>query len=197
MITTELPSFILEAAAQFASKDECKEALQGIHLLNCGATIRVAATNGHYAFRAYVEKGQHCSMDNDELLVPVSTFKKKVGYARKAIINSGDGEVRFYGGKKEELSLLEARPCQPLPYQFPQIDQIFPSKEQMSNKPGKPVAFNASYMKTISEVVAKFSETGNVQMHLALPTSAMLFTASLEEADVQMLLMPVQVRDWQ
>jgi hypothetical protein len=66
----------------------------------------------------------------------------------------------------------------------------------MSNKPGKPVAFNASYMKIISEVVAKFSETGNIKMHLASPTSAMLFTASLEDTEVQLLLMPVQVRDW-
>jgi hypothetical protein len=196
MVTTELPAYILEAAAQFASKDECKEALQGIHLLNCGTTIRVAATNGHYAFRAYVEKGQNFSMDNDDLLVPVSAFKKKVSYARKAIINSVEGEVRFYGGKKDELNMLEARPCQPLPYQFPRIDQIFPSEDQMSNKPGKPVAFKASYMKTISEVVAKFSETGNIKMHLASHTSAMLFSASLEETEVQLLLMPVQVREW-
>jgi hypothetical protein len=117
-----------------------------------------------------------------------------VGYARKVVISSG--EVHFYGGRKEELNWLEARPCKSLPYPFPQIDHIFPDANQMGNAPGKPVAFNADYMKVIAETAAKFSETGVCKMHLAaLPTSPLLFTASAENAMIEMVLMPVQVRN--
>ena len=200
-IIVEAPATILHIAAQFAHADPCKEAITGIHLLSTANGMRIAGTNGHFAFRCLVPFGNDCSMTNDEgmgncdLLLPAAVFKKKVAYARKAVIS--DGEVRFIGGKKEE-GLLEARPCLECAWSFPShFDSLWPDPASMENAPAAPTAFNADYMRIICDMAWKWSDNGIVKMWQGnSPISAMLLSTSLDELTLQWLLLPVQLRDW-
>jgi hypothetical protein len=128
------------------------------------------------------------------LLVPASSFKKKVNYAQKVSI--GNGEAKFIGGKKMEMGMLETRPCKESEWPFPsQFDSLWPDPASMENAPAAPVTMNADYMRIICDTIAKFSDNGLVKMHLAnSATSAMLLTANLDDLALQFLLLPVMVR---
>jgi hypothetical protein len=134
------------------------------------------------------------SMGNNELLLPATTFKKKVNYAQKVSI--GNEEARFIGGKKMEMDMLETRPCKESEWPFPgHFDSLWPDPVGMDNAPAAPVTINADYMRIICDTIAKFSDNGLVKMHLAnSATSAMLLTANLDDLALQFLLLPVMVR---
>lgn len=181
-------------AAQFVHYDSCKEGITCIHLQQKDNGIRVASTNGHFAFRCLVPYGESCFMGDNELLLPAITFKKKVNYAQKVII--GNGEARFIGGKKDVMEMLETRPCHASEWSFPgHFDSLWPDPVSMDNAPAAPVTMNADYMRIICDTVAKFSDKGLVKMHLAdSATSAMLLTTSMDDLALQFLLLPVMVR---
>ena len=65
-IIVEAPATILHIAAQFVHADPCKEAITGIHLLSTANGMRIASTNGHFAFRCLVPFGNDCSMTNED-----------------------------------------------------------------------------------------------------------------------------------
>jgi hypothetical protein len=194
----ELPAFIMHIAAQFVSTDATKGSITDIHIQSTANGARIASTNGHFAFRCFVPFGDNCFLGQDELLVPASPFKKKIAYAMKATI--ANDEVRFYGGKKatkEQMELLEARPCiADNAMEFPrQFDSLWPDPASMENAPGKFIAFNASYMKAICDA-AKWSDNGNIKMWQgSSPVSAMLLKADADGLELQWLLLPVMVRD--
>ena len=199
-ILAELPAIVMHMAAQFVHHDPHKEGITCIHLQQRNNGIRVASTNGHFAFRCLVSYGPSCfmtddaSMGNNELLLPASAFKKKVNYAQKVSI--GNGEARFIGGKKAEMDMLETRPCKESEWSFPShFDSLWPDPASMNNAPAAPVTMNADYMCIICDTVAKFSDNGLVKMHMAdSATSAMLLTASMDDLALQFLLLPVMVR---
>jgi hypothetical protein len=199
-VLAELPAVVMHMAAQFTHSDPCKEGITCIHLQQKSDGIRVASTNGHFAFRCLVPYGPFCSFFDSQtladwsLLVPASSFKKKVNYAQKVSI--GNGEARFIGGKKMEIDMLETRPCKESEWPFPsQFDSLWPDPASMENAPAAPVTINADYMRIICDTIAKFSDNGLVKMHLAnSATSAMLLTANLDDLALQFLLLPVMVR---
>lgn len=195
-ILAEVPAIVMQMAAQFAHPDLYKGGITGIHLHLQKNGLRIAATNGHFAFRCTVPFGDHCFINQEELLVPASTFKKKVAYARKVSIV--DGEARFCGGKKDAMGMLETRPCiAPLPadsWIFPShFDSLWPCSKTMENKPGAFIAFDPAYMRTICDI-AKMAES---RLHWFTGNStigAMLLTAESDGLELEMLLLPVQVR---
>jgi len=191
---TKLPAIVMHMAAQFVHYDSCKEGITCIHLQQKDHGIRVASTNGHFAFRCLVPYGESCFMGDDELLLPAVAFKKKVNYAQKVII--GNGEARFIGGKKDTMEMLETRPCHESEWPFPShFDSLWPDPASMNNAPAAPVTMNADYMRIICDTVAKFSDNGLVKMHLAdSATSAMLLTTSMDGLMLELLLLPVMVR---
>lgn len=194
-ILAEVPAQVMQAAAQFASSDPCKQGLTGIHLQGEPGGIRVGSTNGHFAFRCVVPFGNLTYMDQKELLVPAASFKKKVTYARKVSITGS--EARFCGGKKETMDMLETRPCVQSEHTFPVgFDTLWPDPELMKNSPGSFVAFNEEYMRTICDVVAKYPESGTLRMYLNnSPATPMLLTSETEDFQLQFLLMPIQTRE--
>ena len=191
---TKLPAIVMHMAEQFVHYDSCKEGITCIHLQQKDNGIRVASTNGHFAFRCLVPYGESCFMGDNELLLPATTFKKKVNYAQKVII--GNGEARFIGGKKDAMEMLETRPCHESEWSFPgHFDSLWPDPASMDNAPAAPVTMNADYMRIICDTVTKFSDNGLVKMHLAdSATSAMLLTTSMDDLALQFLLLPVMVR---
>ena len=199
-ILAELPALVMHIAAQFVHQDSCKESITCVHLQQKNDGIRVASTNGHFAFRCLVPYGSSCfmaddtSMGNNELLLPATTFKKKVNYAQKVSI--GNEEARFIGGKKMEMDMLETRPCKESEWPFPgHFDSLWPDPVGMDNAPAAPVTMNADYMRIICDTIAKFSDNGLAKMHLAdSANSAMLLTTSMDDLALQFLLLPVMVR---
>lgn len=190
----KVPADIMYIASQFASSDEIRESITGIHLKPEDNGVRIGATNGHIAFRCLVPYGHHCSMGNDQAaLLPAAPFKKKVAYARK--VDICNGLATFAGGKKNLMELLEARPCKPSESEFPpSFDDLW----EQSNDDSKwsKWAFTASYMKTISTIVEKYSETGVAKVSMTGPVSPIAILASSGDLTLQFLLMPVQVPDW-
>ena len=193
----EAPAILLHIAAQFAHPDAYGGSITDIHLKSTANGMRIAATNGHFAFRCLVPFGALCFMQSPEALIPAKSFKKKVAYAQKAIIN--ESEARFYGGKKEGMmDLIEARPCvcdntDEFPSHF---DSLWPDPASMANAPAKPVVFNSEYMRTICDIGAKLSDSTNLKVHMGeSPTSPLLLTTSINDTELQFLLLPVMVRD--
>jgi len=199
-ILIEAPAIVMHMAAQFTSHDESKEGITCVHLQQTNNGIRVASTNGHFAFRCVVPYGPLCSVkrddqavDNNEMLFPAFAFKKKVAYAHKVVI--GNEEAKFIGGRKT-MDMLETRPCKASEWSFPgHFDSLWPDPASMDNAPAGPVTVNADYMRIICDVAAKFSDNGRVKMHFADSAhSAMLLTTSMDGLMLEMLLLPVMVR---
>lgn len=197
----EIPAEILHIASQFVHQDEYKEAITCISLMPQSSGIRVASTNGHIAFRCLVPYGPQCFMQNEEgmgnepLLLPAAPFKKKVAYARKVSIENDT--ATFIGGKKELMEMLEARPCRPSAYTFPeQFDSLWP--EPIKEGTGFwQFAFDASYVKIISTIIEKHTDNGIAKVRLGFtPTSPITIVADNDGLELQFLLMPVQVREW-
>jgi hypothetical protein len=199
-VLIEVPAIVMHMASQFTSHDECKEGITCVHLQQTNNGLRVASTNGHFAFRCVVPYGPLCSVtdneavDNNEMLLSAFAFKKKVAYAHKVIM--GNGEAKFIGGRKDTMDMLETRPCKASEWSFPShFDSLWPDPASMDNAPAAPVTVNADYMRIICDVAAKFSDNGLIKMHFADSAhSAMLLTTSMDDLRLEMLLLPVMVR---
>lgn len=200
-ILAEIPANVMHIASQFVHSDPCKESITCIHLKQTNDGIRVASTNGHFAFRCLVPYGPSCfmaddqSMGNNELLLPALPFKKKVTYAQKVSI--GNGEAKFIGGKNNQMEMIETRPCKESDWPFPNhFDSLWPDPATMENSPKAPVAFNAEYMRIICDMAWKWSDNGTIKMWQGdSPTSAMLLSTSLDLLKLDWLLLPVMVRN--
>lgn len=197
-VLAQVPSLLLQVAAQFASTDPGKPAIQSIQLRNDGETLQISALNGHYAFRCRIPNdtaGDWWMLDA-ELLLSAKTFAKRSAYATQALIRA-DGEARFYGAKKREaIGLLEARPltlgCDG--YTFPPLDPLWP--DSFSNTPGASIAWNAGYMETISKAVEQLAPNNVARFQSNGPTRPLAVSCSTPWDDVwaEFLLMPVQIR---
>jgi hypothetical protein len=204
-VLAQVPAHLLHIAAQFAYDDDTRGSLHCIHLVphGDGSWLRIAATNGHIAFRCVIladsDQCRGAWVRVPELLLPAKVFKKRAPYAQSVLIR-GDGEARFYGAKRgEALGLLEARPVgdvlpdlkTPFP---PGFDQCWP--EAFSNAPGAPVAFNASYMSTICAAAERYGANSVLKMQGNGATTPLLLTANTDNDELmQFLLMPVQLRN--
>jgi len=202
-----LPAQVLYVAAQFASRDEAKQALQLISVRRSGPDqITIESTDGHRAFRFRLPAGEHWYLERDQLLLNAASFRKRITYGHWALVNER-GVVEVLGGKVSKGGkfppgdLIEARPwkheadC----YQFPQLDQLWPDK--FNNNPGGPIAWNASYLGAFLAEVSRYSHNGVVRMECNGAQTPMVFSCScelpaLEGCELEYLLMPVQLRNW-
>ena len=202
-----LPAPLLQAAAIFASTDKAKQALFRINVRAESGRIRLAATNGHYACRFYVpsdgtpDAPAWVSDTAPEFNLDAKPILKRCAYAKWAEVRT-DGEVRFLGGRKAASEFLESRnagdPLPPYGFEFPPaFDSLWP--DSYSNTPGALIAFNADYMATICEAIARLTD-GNQVARLETNSPHAPLRLSCVPADpwgdcvIEFLLMPVQVR---
>ena len=196
-----LPYQVLHIASHFASKDEAKQLLQIIHVRLENGLIRIASTDGHRLFRFEFksnEKNFYLDDDVTELKLDARAFKKSNLKAEKVIIHNNGFSQVF--NKKHRFGIDPVNPVfwkSSIEGTFPHVDQLIPDK--FSNEPGKPIAFNASYLADFGKIVGKASN-GVIKMFTNAPTTPMIFEAAcniegLEDTKLQYLLMPVQVRD--
>ncbi|MFZ9621674.1 MAG: hypothetical protein ACO289_10770 [Prochlorococcaceae cyanobacterium] len=204
-VVGQLPAQLLHVAAQFASDDPAKPALNCVHVLREQGQVRIASTNSHYAFRCVVATDDEgCGgfwLSVPELFLERSALVKRSPYAQTALVRA-DGELRLYGAKRgQQLGLLEARPCGNVTAERrtafpPGFDRLWPS--EISNNAGAPVAFNAGYMRDICAVVERYSPNGVLRWESNEAHKPLRLTADFEPlAGVRLdwLLMPVQLRE--
>jgi len=196
-----LPYQLLHIASHFSSKDEAKQLLQIIHVRLEKGLIRIASTDGHRLFRVEFKSNEETFyLDDDvtELKLDSRAFKKSNLKAEKVIIHDNGFSQVF--NKKHRYGIDPVNPVfwkSSIEGTYPNIEQLIP--ESFTNQPGKPIAFNASYLADFGKVVSKASN-GVIKMFTNAPTTPMTFEAScnlegLEDTKIQYLLMPVQVRD--
>jgi len=204
-----LPYQLLHIASHFSSKDEAKQLLQIIHVRLEKGLIRIASTDGHRLFRVefksneknfYLDDGaQGMSIDDEiELKFDSRAFKKSNLKAEKVIIHNNGFSQVF--NKKHRFGIDPVNPVfwkSSIEGTYPNIDQLIP--DSFTNQPGKPIAFNASYLADFGKVVSKASNSV-IKMFTNHPVTPMIFEAScnlegLKDTKLQYLLMPVQVRD--
>jgi hypothetical protein len=204
-VLAQLPAQLLHVAAQFASKDPCKPAINVVHVLRMPETgrIKIEATNGHIAFRCYLPKPSDDAangfwMECNELWLSRETFAKRPTYATLALIRA-DGEARLYGARRgASVSLQESRPLAGHPCEcgtpFPNLYQVWPG--DYSNAPGAPIAANADYLAVICKAVSTYTENAVLRWACNGPTTPLHFEAATPDGVLmQFLLMPVQLRD--
>ena len=192
-MTAALPSQLLYIAAQFASKDSWKGAIVAINVKKEGETIKITSTDGHRAFRVSFEANETFFMEEEELNLDSSAFKKRIA---KAKVTTLSGEMATVTDDKG--SVITGVPYKTLDVEFPNINSsIWP--DTYKNEPGAPIAFNSSYLASFLTEVARFSDKGHVKMNVNMPTTPMQFDATLElfgdTYETQYLLMPVQIRN--
>ena len=195
-----LPYQLLHIASHFSSKDEAKQLLQIIHVRLEKGLIRIASTDGHRLFRVeFKSNDKTFYLDDDvtELKFDSKAFKKSNLKAEKVIIHNNGFSQVF--NKKHRYGIDTASNVfwkSSIEGTYPHIDQLIPDK--FTNEPGKPIAFNASYLADFGKVVTKASN-GVVRMSINAPTTPMVFEATcnlegLEDTKIQYLLMPIQIR---
>lgn len=202
-----LPPQLLYIAAQFASRDEAKQALQYIHVYAQDGIVSIESTDGHRAFRAELTNQKDDSFGiwfcEGSLLIQRSAFAKRVSYASFAFFKE-DGTVDILGGRPKRgastmpTDLIESRPWKvSTGFSFPSIRQLFP--DTFSNAPGAPISWNARYVAEFMTEVSRFSPNGIAKMQTNGPTTPLIFSSDCEvygcqNVALQYLLMPVQVR---
>jgi hypothetical protein len=204
-VLAQLPAQLLHVAAQFASKDPAKPAINVVHVLRIAETgrIKIEATNGHIAFRCYLPEAQPDDaaggfwMQCNELFLSREAFAKRPPYSTLALIRA-DGEARLYGARKgAALSLQESRPLAGHPCEcgtpFPNLDQVWPG--EFNNAPGAPIGANADYLAVICKAISTYTENAVVRWACNCPTTPLHFEAATPDGVLmQFLLMPVQMR---
>lgn len=187
-----LPAQLLYVAAQFASKDAAKQALQYINVRKADDTITIAATDGHRLFRVRIPAAKAWYLDR-ELMINSAAFKKRVAKSETVIItNHGIAEHR-------NPALIQSVPCSTgCDFTYPEYDRLIP--DSFTNNPQKPIAFNADYLAAFLKEVARYCLNGTVKMQFNSATTPLIFTSThrlaVANVDVELeyLLMPVLTR---
>lgn len=214
--TAVLPYWPVWAAAQFAFTDECKELLQFVHVWSDGDVLQIESTDGHRAFRYRLPCHTPDGMPTlwrvpaQGLLLHAKALRKAVSYS-KLLTVTDEMRAVFHGGKKEALTELSsvnlaghysvntAADCGKVGT-YPNLNQLWP--ERYSNEPGKPWAFNASYLKEWCAVVEKLSHNGVTSCRGNSSSTPFVFRSSYvprigqhcNEPEIELLLMPVLIR---
>jgi DNA polymerase III sliding clamp (beta) subunit (PCNA family) len=192
-MTTALPAQLLYVAAQFASKDSCKGSIVAINVKKEGENIKITSTDGFRAFRVSFGANETFFMEEDELNLDASDFKKRVAKGKVTTLKDSMATVTDDKGV-----IIAGIPYKTVAGEFPNMNSaIWPDTYQ--NEPGAPIAFNSAYLAPFLVEVTRFTDIHNVRMNMNGPITPMQFEATLEmfgaEYEVQYLLMPVQIRN--
>lgn len=191
-MTATLPAQLLYIAAQFATTDDCKQILTAINVKRSEDTITIVSTDGHRAFRVSFDVNEHYHMDEEEITIHASTFKKRIAKARYVRIGDNTAEFKDVNGM-----MLNINPIVNVAGNYPNMNGSI-WLDTYKNTPESPIAFNAKYLAGFLNEVARFSYNGNVKMQTNLPTQPMQFGATVEafgdSFEAYYLLMPVQIR---
>lgn len=202
-----LPPSLLWAAQFAASTDGTKGPICAIEARQSGSLLRIAAVDGHRAFRCFLPPIEGFFLPEKPIRLLSKAFSKAPSRkAVKAEFNDG-GIVTF---KDRNGLVVSSCVWTPDPWalseqDFPNLDQLWPT--ELSCTPGTFVAFNAAYLADFMKVADRLSHNSVVRMYSQdSPCSPIVWQAMLDkswlgdgkeiEDDVVLdyLVMPVQVR---
>lgn len=191
-MTAILPAQLLYIAAQFVSTDECKAIITAVNIKQKDDVITISSTDGYRAFRVSFEINEKYHMDDEELNLHYSTFKKRIAKAQFVRI---DNENATFTGDKCETVI---RSIEPVAGDYPNLNApIWP--DTYHNDPNAPIAFNPRFLAEYLTEMNRYSYIPKVKMEVNKPAAPMQFSATIEpfgdEFETQYLLMPVQMRD--
>ena len=139
-MTAALPSQLLYVAAQFASKDSCKDTIVVINVKKDGENIKITSTDGIRAFRVSFKSDETFFMEEDELNLEASAFKKRIAKGKVTTLKNQMATVTDDKG-----AIIAGVPYETKEVEFPNINtSIWP--DTYANQPGAPIAFNSSYL---------------------------------------------------
>lgn len=209
-IIATLPSALLWAASFASSSDGSKGTLCSIDIRQEGSNIRIASIDGHRGFRCYLPSSDHFYAPAEPLRVAPRAFSKAP--SRKTLVAEIDdgGQVLF----KDKLNQPSgAAVWTPDPWAlsetpFPNIDQVWPSKDQLPSNPGAFISMNASYVADFAKIAAKISQGPHMRLysadspHAPILWESLLCNSWLDDSDaldereilLEYLLMPVTAR---
>lgn len=197
----ELPAQVLLAAAQFASTDDAKPTLNVISVEVTPEAVTLRSTDGHRAFRCRIPAGVCIVSDGAESFeISAAALRKSAARAGYAVIT--EATTTLLSHKRE---ILELRPTSVQSAgSFPNLDQVWPDSYSFDS--GRPLGFNAGYLKSIAGVCEKLAINGCLALSFNAASCATQITA---EADVyaahsreehrltlEFLLMPVMMRSF-
>lgn len=213
-----LPYWPVWAAAQFTSGDEATGLLQFVHVWAKDDCVQIESTDGHRAFRYRLPR---CSSDGapslwrvaeNGLLLHGASLKKSTARA-KLLTVTHDMKAIFHGGKGDMLNeissidlsgregIYDISDCSKAEA-YPSIDRLWP--DYPSSEVYGTWGFNARYLREWCAVVEKLS-TNNISRTKGMsPRAPFIFSATyqprigqhFEEPQLELLLMPVQIRDF-
>lgn len=189
-----LPAPILWAAAQFASKDEGRLALTSIQIQrHDSGAVTVRSCDGHRAFRITLTI-EHAHSSAAELKVSAADWSKpgRLLTAAQWIQIKTDGTAAAIA---HDGSIAELRTWKENPYQFPNLDQCWPTEYDC--EPGAIITTDANYLLSFATVAAELSPKAHITLETSQPNQPLQLTANCRDygAKLEFLLMPVQIRD--
>jgi hypothetical protein len=145
----------LKAALLFASDEETRYYLKGVHLLRRGDHLRITATDGHRLFCAMQMLTPDQSGPNFDVILPRDGLKKALtGVHRNCEVLALDLE---WDGDRVKRAVLNDLAMPPVDGTFPTIERVVPDANAIG---GETASFNPLYLADIGKA-AKIL-TGNV-----------------------------------
>jgi hypothetical protein len=151
----------LKAALLFASDEETRYYLKGVHLLRRGDHLRITATDGHRLFCAAQMLTPDESGPDFDVILPRDGLKKALtGVHRNCEVLALDLE---WDGDRVKRAVLNDLAMVPVDGTFPTIERVVPDANQIT---GEVAAFNPLYLADIGKAAKILA--GNVNgFHLA------------------------------
>lgn len=185
-ISVDVDLRVLRAFAAFASTDETRFYLSGVHVSAIKGGVTYAVTDGHRM--AVRREPVHEQVGVGSILVPASVCKQISKADLKSITADARGVLKIAPGGKSSLALPDRE------IHFEGIDGTFPDWWRCvpSHCTGKPAQFNESYVKAFA-TLANDLEVGSAFIHHSGPSDPCPVTFSAINHDALFgILMPMR-----
>lgn len=200
MNSIELPAQLLLAAAQFASTDAAKPNICVVSITNNGEGVTLRSTDGHRAFRCHIPASL-CEIDGDLTTLEISAAQLRKSAARAGVAIITEAATTLLSNKREAL---EIRPTNIETVVFPNLDRVWPDSYSFDS--GRPLGFNAGYLKLIAGVCERLAINGCLALSFNAASCATQITAEADfyapdsgkecRLTLEFLLMPVMMRSF-
>ena len=176
----------LKAALLFASDEETRYYLKGVHLLRRGDHLRITATDGHRLFCA-MQTPDESGPDFDVILPRDGLKKAMTGVNRNCEFLALDLE---WDGDRVKRAVLNDLAMPPVDGTFPTIERVVPDANAIT---GDVAAFNPVYLADIGKA-AKLLGAGVADFHLGHNGTSPALVTFGGTGDALAVIMPLRCK---
>jgi hypothetical protein len=179
----------LKAALLFASDEQTRYYLKGVHLLRRGDHLRITATDGHRLFCAM--QTLDAPGDNFDIILPRDGLKKALtGVHRNCEVLALD--LEWYRDRvnrdRVKRAVLNDLAMPPVDGTFPTIERVVPDANSID---GETASFNPLYLADIGKA-AKLLGAGVADFHLGHNGTSPALVTFGGTADALAVIMPLR-----